>query len=81
MIQTNPNSLYEDFLWILRILHSSTNNEHLNCSLKCFDLWERKYFNKHLTPSEKKTFNHMKNVFWVSLKKKTQTHGILVCDV
>ena len=77
MTQTETNSVHEDFQWILRILDSSKNYEHLNCTLKCFKLWEMKNIDKFLTKIETNRFNDMKNIFWVKFKNKNSNVGII----
>lgn len=70
MVQTKFDSIQNDFQWVLKVLRTSKNKEHLNCVLKCFELWKIKYVENISTISEKENFNHMKSIFWINFKNK-----------
>ena len=77
MTQTKTNSIHEDFLWIIKILHSSKNDEHLSCTLKCFRFWEMKHIDKILTKTETDGFNGMRSVFWDEFKNQNRNIGMV----
>jgi uncharacterized protein involved in tolerance to divalent cations len=55
-----------DFEWVLRVLESSKDEIHMDCTLKCFYLWEKKYSDS----KEKKLIIKLKSNFWVLFKNK-----------
>jgi hypothetical protein len=55
-----------DFEWVLKVLESSRNKSHMDCTLKCFYLWEK----KHSNSKEKKLIIKLKSNFWVLFKNK-----------
>ena len=51
IIKTNIAKAIYDFEWVLRVLESSKDENHMDCVLKCFYLWEKKH--SHLKVSSK----------------------------
>ena len=45
IIEANIAKAIYDFEWVLRVLESSTDGIHMDCTLKCFYLWEKKHSN------------------------------------
>jgi hypothetical protein len=63
IIKTNITKAIYDFEWVLRVLESSKDENHMDCVLKCFYLWEKKY-------SYLKVSSKLKSNFWVLFKNK-----------
>lgn len=70
MLTMNKDTVINDFNWVIKILDSSSNKEHMDISLKCFNLWENKHVDKSLSKSDKKVITELKGKFWVKFKKK-----------
>jgi hypothetical protein len=60
----------QDFEWILKVLESSENENHMDCVLKCFQLWEKKYSEFQNASTEKKVIERLKGNFWSLFKNK-----------
>jgi hypothetical protein len=45
VIKASIANVIYDFEWVLRVLESSRDESHMDCTLKCFYLWEKKYSN------------------------------------
>lgn len=70
MLTMNRDTVINDFNWVIKILDSSENKEHMDTTLKCFNLWEDKYVSKSLSKSDKKIITELKDKFWVKFKNK-----------
>jgi hypothetical protein len=44
MLQINLKDTFEDFIWIIKVLDSSTSEDQMECVKNCFYLWEKKTF-------------------------------------
>ena len=66
VIKASLANVIYDFEWVLRVLESSRDESHMDCTLKCFYLWEKKYSNS----KEKKLIIKLKNNFWGLFKNK-----------
>lgn len=78
MIKMNLTSAVSDFKWVLKVLKSSKSKEHLDTTLKCFNLWENKYVSDQLQNSEKEVIKHLRYEFWCMFKNKNSRYGLLV---
>ena len=71
IINANLAKVIYDFEWVLRVLESSKDENHMDCALKCFYLWEKKHSNSKGESKEgKKIIIKLKNNFWVLFKNK-----------
>jgi uncharacterized protein involved in tolerance to divalent cations len=66
IIEANIAEAIYDFEWVLRVLESSTDGIHMDCTLKCFYLWEK----KHSNLEEINVITKLKNNFWSLFKNK-----------
>jgi dynactin complex subunit len=77
MTTMNVSSVISDFKWVLRVLKSSNSKDHLDTTLKCFNLWEKKYLNEKLTDSDQEEIKYMRYQFWSLFKNKNSTYQVL----
>lgn len=66
----DTNTLMNDFRWVIKILDSSINEDHMGATLKCFNLWESKYSRKDLSSKDKKVIDELRHRFWVKYNTK-----------
>lgn len=64
-------NIFSDYDWVLRVLDSSETQNHLDCVLNCFKLWEDKYEIKTSNSEYKKTLKELRLKFWVLFKNKS----------
>jgi hypothetical protein len=69
-VSINMKSALNDYKWIVRILNSSETKEHLECTEKCFNLWDDKYLPPEITGLEKRFLRRLRNNFWSSYHQK-----------
>jgi hypothetical protein len=69
-VSINMKSALNDYKWIVRILNSSETKEHLECTEKCFNLWDDKYLPSELVGIEKQFLRRLRNNFWSSYHQK-----------
>ena len=48
----NMTSAIKDFKWVIKLLKSSKSKEHLDTTLRCFNLWENKHTKEILTDAD-----------------------------
>lgn len=77
MIKSNIKTAITDFEWVLKILESSEDENHMNCTLRCFQLWESRYFNSRPTNLEKKVLSRLSDNFWSIFNNKHNTIGTI----
>jgi hypothetical protein len=70
LLTVNISKAVYEFEWILKILESSENEKHMDCTLKCFYLWEKKYSEPKGTLTENKVIERLKGNFWALFKNK-----------
>lgn len=75
MITMNVDTVINDFTWVIKILESSESKEHMQTTLKCFNLWENKHVDNNLTIKEKKIISELKTKFWDKFKNKVSNIG------
>lgn len=75
MITMNVDTVINDFTWVIKILESSESKEHMQTTLKCFNLWENKHVDNNLTIKEKKIISELKTRFWDKFKNKVSNIG------
>lgn len=75
MITMQTNSLIYDFKWVLKILDSSESKEHMDTTLRCFNLWENKYVVDSLPSNEKMLVRELRSNFWCKFKNKISDFG------
>jgi hypothetical protein len=66
----NMKSALNDYKWVVRILNSSETKEHLECTEKCFNLWDEKYLPPEVIGLEKRFLRRLRNNFWSSYHQK-----------
>ena len=69
-ISNNLNSALNDYKWVVRILNSSETKEHLECTEKCFNLWDSKHSQSGTNSIEKKFLRRLRNNFWSNFHQK-----------
>jgi hypothetical protein len=69
-ISTNLTSALNDYKWVVRILNSSKTKEHLECTEKCFNLWDNKYFSSDIVGLENRFLRRLRNNFWSNYHQK-----------
>lgn len=75
MITMQVESLVYDFKWVLKILDSSESKEHMDTTLRCFNLWENKYVVDSLPSNEKALVKELRSRFWCKFKNKISDFG------
>ena len=70
LLPVNISKAVYEFEWILKVLESSENEKHMDCTLKCFHLWEKKYDETKNTSTEKRVIEKLKGNFWALFKNK-----------
>lgn len=75
MLKVNIKTAITDFEWVLKVLESSEDENHMNCTLKCFQLWESRYFNSNPNKYEKRVLTRLCENFWNVFKIKNNTIG------
>jgi hypothetical protein len=73
----NTLSIISDFKWVMKILESSKNSEHINTSLKCFTFWEKKYLCHSLVKNDKTIIDHLRREFWDKFNNKSNEVGTI----
>lgn len=76
MIKIDIEKAITDFEWIIKILESSEDENHLKVSLKCYLLWDSKYNNVKLKKCESDTLNRLRPIFWSYYKSKNNKIGL-----
>jgi len=69
-ISENMKSALNDYKWVVKILNSSETKEHLDCTEKCFNLWDDKYLLSGVNGIEKKFLKRLRNNFWSHFHQK-----------
>jgi hypothetical protein len=77
MLKSNIKTAITDFEWVLKILESSEDENHMNCTLRCFQLWESRYFKSSPNRDEKKVLSRLSDNFWAIFKNKNNTIGTI----
>lgn len=77
MIKVNIKKAITDFEWVVKILESSENENHMRATLKCFSLWSSKYTDSGLTKLESKALTKLKLNFWSLYKDKNSKIGTI----
>lgn len=75
MITMNKSTAINDFKWVIKILNSSESKEHMDTTLRCFNLWENKHVDRSLTNNDKKIITELKSNFWSQFKNKFSRFG------
>lgn len=78
MMTMNMTSAIKDFKWVIKLLKSSKSKEHLDTTLRCFNLWENKHTKEILTEADADAVKHMRYQFWCFFKNKNSRFGLLV---
>jgi hypothetical protein len=76
MTTMNISSAISDFKWVLRVLKSSQSKEHLNATMKCFNLWESKHVNDNLSDSDKEVIKYLRYEFWSLFRNKNSRYDL-----
>jgi hypothetical protein len=66
----NMKSALNDYKWIVRILNSSETKEHLECTEKCFNLWDDRYLSPEINGIENRFLRRLRNNFWSTYHQK-----------
>lgn len=74
MTTMNTTSVINDFKWVLKVLESSKNKDHMATSLRCFKLWETKYVNPQLSGDDIDVINQLRYHFWSVFKNNSNNH-------
>jgi hypothetical protein len=77
MTKVNINKAITDFEWVVKILESSEDENHMKASLKCFSLWDSKYNDSRLPRVESKVLTKLKLNFWSLYKDKNSQIGTI----
>jgi hypothetical protein len=70
MVSNNLRLALNDYKWVVKILKSSETKEHLECTEKCFNLWDNKYLLSGTNSIEKKFLRRLRNNFWSNFHQK-----------
>jgi hypothetical protein len=76
MTTMNISSVISDFKWVLRVLKSSNSKDHLDTSLKCFNLWENKHVSGKFSELDKDEIRFMKYQFWCLFRNKNSRYRV-----
>lgn len=71
MVKINLKKAITDFMWVVKVLNSSKDENHMVSSLKCFYLWESKYDRFSSTKSQTDTLTKLKTHFWSQYHTKS----------
>jgi hypothetical protein len=77
MTKSNIKKAITDFEWVVKILESSEDENHLKVTLRCFSLWDSKYSDSSLTSSESNVLTKLKLNFWSLYKDKNSIIGTI----
>jgi hypothetical protein len=77
MTKDNIKRAITDFEWVIKILESSEDENHMKTTLKCFSLWDSKYMNSGLNKLESKILTKLKLNFWTLYKDKNNKIGTI----
>lgn len=77
MTKSNIKRAITDFEWVIKILESSEDENHMETTLKCFSLWDSKYMDSGLTKLESKVLAKLKLNFWTLYKDKNSKIGTI----
>jgi len=77
MTKSNIKKAIADFEWVVKILESSEDENHLKVTLRCFSLWDSKYCDSSLTSSESSVLTKLKLNFWSLYKDKNSIIGTI----
>ena len=69
-ISSNLKSALNDYKWVVKILNSSETKEHLDCTEKCFNIWDNKHLLSGTNCIEKKLLRRLRNNFWSNYHQK-----------
>lgn len=75
MIIMNRTTVINDFKWVIKILNSSESKEHMDTTLKCFNLWENKHVDNSLNTKDKQIISELRSTFWSKFKNKISSIG------
>ena len=77
MTKTDIKRVITDFEWVIKILESSKNENHMRATLKCFSLWESKYNNSNLSKIDSRLLTNLKSDFWSLYNEKNNKVGLI----
>ena len=77
MTKSNIKRAIMDFEWVIKILESSEDENHMKTTLKCFSLWDSKYSDSSLTRLESDVITKLKLNFWSLYKDKNSKIGTI----
>jgi hypothetical protein len=77
MTKSNIKRAITDFEWVIKILESSEDENHMETTLKCFSLWDSKYSDLSLTRLESDVITKLKLNFWSLYKDKNSKIGTI----
>ena len=77
IIKMDNSIAHKDFQWVIKVLQSSKNDKHLDCTLNCFRLWESKHVDQITTKVEREHLNKLRSIFWKKFRDKNNQVGIL----
>jgi len=70
MLQINLKDTFEDFIWIIKVLDSSTSEDQMECVKNCFYLWEKKHLSQVNSVQDARSLNRLRGYFWAKFKNK-----------
>jgi hypothetical protein len=76
MTKADIKKAITDFEWVIKILESSKDENHMKATLKCFSLWDSKYNESSLTRFESNMLTTLKLNFWSLYQDKNSKIGI-----
>lgn len=77
MTKSNIKRAITDFEWVIKVLESSEDENHMETTLKCFSLWDSKYSDSGLTRLESDVLSKLKLNFWSLYKDKNSKIGTI----
>jgi hypothetical protein len=77
MTKADIKKAITDFEWVIKILESSKDENHMRATLKCFSLWDSKYNESSLTRFESNMLTTLKLNFWSLYQDKNSKIGII----
>lgn len=78
MTKADIKKAITDFEWVIKILESSKDENHMKVTLKCFSLWDSKYNESSLTRFESNMLTTLKLNFWSLYQDKNNKIGMIV---
>ena len=77
MTKADIKRVITDFEWVIKILESSKDENHMRVTLKCISLWDSKYNNYNLSKIDSRLLTNLKSNFWSLYNEKNNKVGLI----